>query len=57
MVKVPAELLQPRWRPLFEMRRYQKELLTKWGEDYYLAPTRVLVLESRLGLGRPEPKN
>ncbi|MCX5796867.1 MAG: hypothetical protein NTY77_15335 [Elusimicrobia bacterium] len=47
MVRVPPELLKMDWRPLFEMRRYQKELLQKSGEDYYLPPYRVMVFESR----------
>jgi len=36
------------WRPLFETRRYQKELLHEINGTYYLKPYQVLVLESRL---------
>jgi hypothetical protein len=47
-LRVPDELLQMRWRPLFETRRYQKELLHKVGQAWYLPPYRVMVFESRL---------
>lgn len=46
--KVPEEALTPTWRPLFEVRRDPRELLTPFGKSYYLKPYQVLVLESRL---------
>ncbi len=46
--RVPDELLEARWRPLFEPRRDPKELLIKVGDGWYLPSQRVLVLESRL---------
>jgi hypothetical protein len=45
---VPAELLAPRWRPLFANRRDVRELLRCEGEACFLRPHQVLVLESRL---------
>ncbi|MFA6003102.1 MAG: hypothetical protein WC881_03450 [Elusimicrobiota bacterium] len=48
MKLVPEEMLRMHWRPLFETRRYQKELLAKVGEGYYLRPYQVLVFEGRL---------
>ena len=53
MLRVPEEMLQMRWRPLFETRRYQKELLQKVGEAWYLPPYRVMVFESRLRFWKP----
>jgi hypothetical protein len=47
-MRVPTELLDMRWRPLFERRRYAKELLDHVGEGYDLPPYRVMVFESRL---------
>ena len=46
--RIPEELLNPRWRPLFEPRRDPKDLLPKVGDAWYLPPHRVLVFESRL---------
>jgi hypothetical protein len=46
--RVPDELLAPRWRPLFEARRDQRDLLGSIRDAYYLKPYQVLVLESRL---------
>lgn len=48
MLKVPDAMLDPGWRPLFEPRRDVREFLTAHGGQFYLAPYRVLVLESRL---------
>lgn len=45
---VPAEYLRPHWRPLFEARRDQRELLVCRSEACSLRPYQVLVLESRL---------
>lgn len=56
MQLVPDELLKLEWRPLFESRRYQKELLKKVGGAYYLQPYRVMVFESRLRFGKPTPR-
>ena len=44
---VPGELLAADWRPLFEPRRYTRELLDHAGNGYYLPPYRVMVFESR----------
>lgn len=49
--KLPEEVLKPRWRPLFEARRDQRELLKAHAGFYYLKPYQVLVLESRLFAG------
>lgn len=60
-LRVPAFLLDRSWRPLFELRRDPKELLTAAHGEHYLPPLRVLVLESRIrwrelvGLGRTPP--
>jgi hypothetical protein len=43
--RIAGELLKPRWRPLFEARREQGELLLRNGPDRYLRPGQVLVLE------------
>jgi hypothetical protein len=48
MWRVPEEALRPGWRPLFEVRRDPRELLTPLGKSHYLKPYQVLVLESRL---------
>ena len=56
MQLVPEALLAMHWRPLFETRRYQKELLKKVGEGFYLPPYRVLVFESRLSWRSSRPK-
>jgi len=48
MVKMPEVLLGPRWRPLFEARRDVHDLLTGAKGAWYLAPYRVIVLESDL---------
>lgn len=47
-LKVPAQLLDRNWRPLFELRRDPKELLKAVNGALYLPPLRVLVLESRI---------
>ncbi|MDO8756646.1 MAG: hypothetical protein Q7J64_01425 [Elusimicrobiota bacterium] len=47
-LKMPAQLLDRNWRPLFEMRRDPKELLKAARGAHYLPPLRVLVLESRI---------
>ncbi len=47
-MKVPEEMLAPRWRPLFEARRDPRELLRPIDGAYYLRQHQVLVLESRL---------
>lgn len=55
--RLPADLLDPRWRPLFEVRRYAKEIMLHRHGAYYLKPFQVMVFESRvrwkslLGLG------
>lgn len=46
--RVPENLLDGSWRPLFEVRRDPRELLRHVGDDYYLREHAVLVLESRL---------
>ncbi|MBI3550388.1 MAG: hypothetical protein HY078_15210 [Elusimicrobia bacterium] len=46
-VKMPLEILDSRWRPLFEVRRYPKELLTKDGDGWLMPPYRVMVFERR----------
>lgn len=51
-LKVPDEMLAPRWRPLFEVRRDPRELLFEYKGTYYLKSYQVLVLESRLRLTR-----
>jgi len=56
MQLVPEALLAMHWRPLFETRRYQKELLKKVGEGFYRPPYRVLVFESRLSWRSSRPK-
>lgn len=48
--KVPKEILEPGWRPLFEPRRNLKELLKEIKGSYYLRPYQILVLEGRLRL-------
>ena len=48
---IPKTLLDSHWRPLFEIRRDPRDLLTKVGDDWYLPPYRVLVFESRLRWG------
>lgn len=50
MLRVPEELLDMKWRPLFETRRYTKELLTAAQGGWYLKPYQVMVFESRLHL-------
>ncbi|MFA6317488.1 MAG: hypothetical protein WC943_08720 [Elusimicrobiota bacterium] len=44
-LKVPDEVLKSEWRPLFSLRRSQKELLKNLGHGWYLKPYGVLVLE------------
>lgn len=48
MLKVPAPLLEKRWRPLFAHRRDARELLEERYGAHYLSPYRVMVFESRL---------
>ena len=48
--QVPEQVLRPEWRPLFEVHRDIRDLLEKRGDDLYLKPYQVLVLERRLGL-------
>ncbi|MFA5139963.1 MAG: hypothetical protein WC728_12090 [Elusimicrobiota bacterium] len=42
---MPKELLGERWRPLFEKRRYVRELLMDSNGAYYLRPLQFLLLE------------
>lgn len=49
---LPRELLDPRWRPLFEVRRAQRDLLKGSEGNWQLSPYQVLVLEGR----RKEPR-
>lgn len=48
--RIPNELLDSRWRPLFERRREAKELLLQRDGSWYIRPYQVLVFESRLRL-------
>lgn len=60
-LRVPSQMLDRSWRPLFEVRRDPKELLKAAYGEHYLPPLRVLVLESRIqwreliGLRRAPP--
>jgi len=45
---VPDELLAPRWRPFFELRRDPREALLEHDDAWHLRPFQVLVLQSRL---------
>ncbi len=56
MRMVPEEVLGTRWRPLFESRRDQRDLLVQVGAQYYLPPYRVLVLESRMRFWTPQAR-
>lgn len=46
--RLPAELLKPRWRPLFAPRRDVKDLLQAEKGAWYVRPYQVLVFEGPL---------
>ncbi len=45
--KIPDQLLEPSWRPVFEVRRDPRELLKPLRDGWYLRPYQVMVFESR----------
>lgn len=49
-LKLPAELMEPRWRLLFERRRDVRDIVPFAGDGWYMAPDQVLVFESRLSV-------
>ncbi len=49
-LKIPVQLLEPRWRLLFQRRRDVQDVLPFAGDGWYMAPFQVLVFESRPSL-------